>query len=145
MNDAMRSKSSGAADASSGKGTAGTNFLDAAELSRQIAEVARNSEHLVADFLKRQGMSDGIGLANSASIAAAFFEMTARMMADPAHLVQAQVSLWNDYMGLWQRTVQRFLGGRAEPMIEPPAGDRRFRDAAWDENTLFDFISRAIC
>jgi polyhydroxyalkanoate synthase subunit PhaC len=143
MNEAMRSKSGEAADASCGKGTAGTAFLDAAELSRQIAEVARNSEHLVADFLKLQGMSDGIGLANSASIAAAFFEMTARMMADPAHLVQAQVSLWNDYMGLWQRTVQRFLGGRAEPMIEPPAGDRRFRDAAWDDNTLFDFIKQS--
>jgi len=44
---------------------------------------------------------------------------------------------------LWQRTTQRFLGGSAEPMIEPPAGDRRFRDKAWTDNTLFDFIKQS--
>src|SRR5262249_46667752 len=125
MNDTKRSKSGAAADASSGRGASGTALRDAVELSGQIAEVAKKSGHLVADFLKRQGISDAIGLGSSASIGAAFFEMTTRMMADPAHLVQAQVSLWNDYMGLWQRTVQRFLGGSAEPMIVPAASDRR--------------------
>ena len=65
------------------------------------------------------------------------------MMADPSRLVQAQLSLWNDYLTLWQRTAQRFLGGETEPMIEPSAGDRRFRDAAWTENTLFDFIKQS--
>ncbi len=64
-------------------------------------------------------------------------------MADPSRLVQAQLSLWNDYLTLWQRTAQRFLGGETEPMIEPSAGDRRFRDAAWTENTLFDFIKQS--
>jgi polyhydroxyalkanoate synthase len=57
--------------------------------------------------------------------------------------VQAQLSLWNDYMTLWQRTAQRFLGANAEPVIAPPAGDRRFRDRAWDDNTLFDFIKQS--
>src|SRR5207237_3223058 len=46
-------------------------------------------------------------------------------------------------MALWQRTAQRLLGGAAEPMIEPPAGDRRFRDKAWTDNTLFDFIKQS--
>ena len=46
-------------------------------------------------------------------------------------------------MTLWQRTAQRFLGGSTEPMIEPPQGDRRFRDAAWRDNTLFDFIKQS--
>src|ERR1700739_5154829 len=31
----------------------------------------------------------------------------------------------------------------ADPMIEPPAGDRRFRDKAWSDNTLFDFIKQS--
>jgi poly[(R)-3-hydroxyalkanoate] polymerase subunit PhaC len=142
MSNGTRGKS-GAADSSSAKGEAATAFLDPAELSRQIAEIAEKSEHLVADFLKRQAVPDGIGLASPLSIGAAFFAMTARMMADPAHLVQAQLSLWNDYMSLWQRTAQRFLGGSAEPMIAPAAGDRRFRDAAWDDNTLFDFVKQS--
>src|SRR5207244_10002838 len=101
---------------------------DPAELAREIAELAERSQRLVAEFLSRQGGGDGLGMANPMAIGAAFFEMTARMMSDPSRLVQAQLSLWNDYMTLWQRTAQRFLGGAAEPVIEVAAEDRRFRD-----------------
>jgi len=117
--------------------------LELAELSQKIADIAEKSRHLVAEFLKRQSAENGIGMADPLSIGAAFFEMTARMMSDPSRLVQAQLSLWNDYMTLWQRTAQRFLGASAEPLIEPAAGDRRFRDKAWTDNTLFDFIKQS--
>ena len=116
---------------------------DPAELSRQMAEIAEKSQELVAEFLKRQRREEGVGMADPLGIGTAFLEMTAHMMADPSRLVQAQLSLWNDYLTLWQRTTQRFLGGETEPMIEPSAGDRRFRDAAWTENTLFDFIKQS--
>jgi polyhydroxyalkanoate synthase len=116
---------------------------DLPELSQQMTDIAEKSRHLVAEFLKRQSAENGMGMADPLSIGAAFFEMTARMMSDPSRLVQAQLSLWNDYMTLWQRTAQRFLGGSAEPIIEPPAGDRRFRDKAWTDNTLFDFIKQS--
>jgi polyhydroxyalkanoate synthase len=116
---------------------------DAAAMARQIAQVAERSQQLVGEFLKRHSPDEGVGMASPLAIGAAFFEMTARMMADPSRLVQAQLSLWNDYMTLWQRTAQRFLGGEAQPMIEPMPGDRRFRDAAWDDNTLFDYIKQS--
>jgi polyhydroxyalkanoate synthase len=129
--------------ASPGDGQAGDALPDAAELSRQMAEIAKKSQRLVAEFLKRQTPEEGVGMANPLSIGAAFLEMTARMMSDPSRLVQAQLSLWNDYLTLWQRTTQRFLGGSTEPVIEPPVGDRRFRDVAWTDNTLFDFIKQS--
>jgi poly[(R)-3-hydroxyalkanoate] polymerase subunit PhaC len=116
---------------------------DPAELSRRMAEIAEKSQRLVADFLSRQGGEEGIGLSNPMAIGAAFLEMTARMMSDPARLVEAQASLWNDYMRLWQRTAERFLGGGAEPVVETPPEDRRFRDPAWSDNTLFDFIKQS--
>jgi len=136
---------------------------DAAEAARQMAdrmaEIARKSQRLVSDFLGRlgeqtgspaggpaggpAGADEGIGLSNPAAIGAAFLEMTQRMMADPARLIEAQVSLWNDYARLWQQTAQRFLGGAAEPAIEAAPEDRRFRDRAWSDNTLFDFIKQS--
>jgi polyhydroxyalkanoate synthase len=116
---------------------------DPAELSHQIADIAEKSQRLVAEFLARQGAEGGIGMADPTAIGAAFFEMTARMMSDPSKLVQAQLSLWNDYMTLWQRTAQRFLGGIAEPLIEAAPEDRRFRDQAWSDNSLFDFIKQS--
>jgi polyhydroxyalkanoate synthase len=116
---------------------------DAFELSQQIIEIAQKSRKLVAEFLKRQAAGDGVGMANPLAIGTAFLEVTARLMSDPSRLVQAQLSLRNDYLTLWQRTTQRFLGGATEPVIEPPAGDRRFRDVAWTENTLFDFTKQS--
>jgi polyhydroxyalkanoate synthase len=115
-----------------------------------MAEIAERSQRLVAEFLARQASrgearaDGGAGMADPAAIGAAFFELTQRMMADPQKLIQAQVALWNDYLTLWQRTAQRlFGGGNAEPVIEAAADDRRFRDAAWSSNTLFDFIKQS--
>jgi polyhydroxyalkanoate synthase len=116
---------------------------DSGEFSHQIAEIAQKSQQLVAEFLKRQAPDDGIGMTNPIAIGTAFLEMTARMMSDPSRLVQRQFSLWSEYLTLWQRTAQRFLGGAPEPLIEPDLGDRRFRDAAWTENTVFDFIKQS--
>ncbi len=125
---------------------------DPVELSRSMAEIAERSQRLVAEFLQRQqqghaevGAAPGIGsgMADPLNIGTAFFEMTTRMMTDPTKLVQAQLSLWNDYMTLWQRTAQRFLGGEAEPVVETPKGDRRFKDSAWSDNALFDFIKQS--
>ena len=132
-----------ARDSGAGQAPPGKALPDPVELSRQMAEIAEKSQRLVADFLSRQAGEEGIGLSNPMAIGAAFLEMTTRMMSDPARLVEAQASLWNDYMRLWQRTAERFLGGDAEPVIETPAEDRRFRDQAWSDNTLFDFIKQS--
>jgi len=142
MTEKNRGKPGGGA-APHGKDQANNLPADLSELSQQITDIAEKSRHLVAEFLKKQSAENGVGMANPLSIGAAFFEMTARMISDPSRFIQAQLSLWNDYMTLWQRTAQRFLGGSAEPMIEPSAGDRRFRDKAWTDNTLFDFIKQS--
>jgi polyhydroxyalkanoate synthase subunit PhaC len=126
-----------------GNGKAGDPHPDAAELSQQIAEIAQKSRKLVAEFLKWQAAGDGVGMANPLAIDAAFLELTARLISDPSRLVRAQLSLWNDYLTLWRYTTQRFLGRATKPVIEPPAGDRRFRDVAWTDNTLFDFIKQS--
>jgi polyhydroxyalkanoate synthase len=117
---------------------------DPVELSRSMAQIAERSQRLVTEFLQRQEPPEnGVGMGDPMNIGSAFFEMTARLMTDPARLVQAQLSLWNDYMTLWQRTAQRFLGGETEPLVEAPNGDRRFKDSSWTDNTLFDFIKQS--
>jgi polyhydroxyalkanoate synthase len=118
---------------------------DPVELSHAISSIAERSQRLVSEFMARQAQGNAaVDHSNSLSIAGAFFEMTAKLMVDPTRLVQAQVSLWNDYMRLWQRTTERFLGTAAtEPVIAPLKGDKRFKDPAWEENALFDFIKQS--
>ena len=64
-------------------------------------------------------------------------------MSDPARLAEAQVQLWQDSVALWQSTLQRMLGQEAPPVIEPERGDRRFKDQAWSEDLLFDYVKQS--
>ncbi|KPF87689.1 poly(3-hydroxyalkanoate) synthetase [alpha proteobacterium AAP38] len=117
---------------------------DPVEMSRNMARIAEQSQRLVSDFLQRQnGGGDASASQGMMHIGAAFMEMTARLMADPAKLMQAQMSLWQDYMSLWQRTTQRLLGQEAAPVVAPAKEDKRFKDSAWDENALFDYIKQS--
>jgi poly[(R)-3-hydroxyalkanoate] polymerase subunit PhaC len=115
---------------------------DPVQLSRDLADIAERSQRLVLDFLQRQ-RPEGIGMGDPLNVGQAFLEMTQRLMADPTKLVQAQLSLWQDYLKLWQSTTQRLLGGAPEPVIEPAAADRRFKDNAWTENAVFDYIKQS--
>jgi polyhydroxyalkanoate synthase len=115
---------------------------DPVQLSRDLADIAERSQRLVLEFLQRQ-RPDGLGMADPLNVGQAFLEMTQRLMADPTRLVQAQLSLWQDYLKLWQSTTQRLMGGPTEPVIEPSSGDRRFKDNAWTENAVFDYIKQS--
>lgn len=116
---------------------------DPVEMSQTIAKIAERSQRLVSDFLERQQNERSDTTLDPSNIGSAFLEMTAHLMADPGKLVQAQMNLWQDYMNLWQSTTRRMLGEPAEPVIEPESGDRRFKDADWNENQLFDFIKQS--
>ncbi|MGE0723385.1 MAG: class I poly(R)-hydroxyalkanoic acid synthase, partial [Alphaproteobacteria bacterium] len=117
---------------------------DPVELSRAMTSIAERSQKVVGDFLQRQSAArDGAGMADPLNIGGAFLEMTARMMADPAKLVQAQMRLWTDYLQLWQHATQKWLGHEAPPVAAPAEGDRRFKDSAWEENAVFDYIKQS--
>ena len=115
-----------------------------AEVGQTMADIAERSQQLVRDFLTRQMSDGGIGMADPLNVGSAFLEMTARMMANPAKLVEAQMGLWRDYMTLWQTAARRWMGDESvEPVAEPQPSDMRFRDAAWNENQVFDFIKQS--
>ena len=74
-------------------------------LGRSMADIAGRSQRLVNDWLKRQS-KEGVAL-DPMNVGGAFLEMTAKLLANPAQLMQAQMGLWRDYMTLWQNTTRR--------------------------------------
>jgi polyhydroxyalkanoate synthase len=119
------------------------DLADPLEFSRSMAEIAEKSRKLVSDWIERQAAYNGATSIDPLNIGDAFLEMTARMMQDPVTLVQAQMSLWYDYMRLWQSATERMMGGEPDPVAEPEQHDRRFTDPAWEENQLFDFVKQS--
>jgi polyhydroxyalkanoate synthase len=118
-------------------------FPDPVEWSRTMARIAEHSQKMVSDFLSRQGPGDGLGMGDPLNIGHAFLEMAARMMTDPAKIMQAQMSLWQDYLNLWQNATLRFLGETTSPLMSPAKEDKRFKDAAWNENVVFDYLKQS--
>ncbi|MBS0560561.1 MAG: class I poly(R)-hydroxyalkanoic acid synthase [Proteobacteria bacterium] len=114
---------------------------DPATIGRSMADIAERSQRIVSEWLKRQPQAEHE--ADPLNIGRAFLEMTARLMANPAKLMQAQLGFWQDYMTLWQNTARRMMGMDAAPVIDAASGDRRFRDDAWKENEVFDFIKQS--
>jgi len=114
---------------------------DPALMTRTMAEVAERGQRIVGDFLRRQ--AEDSSKPDPLNIGHAFMEMTARMMANPAQIVQAQIGFWQDYLTLWSNTARRMMGGDAPAVIEEARGDRRFKDDAWRENEVFDFIRQS--
>ncbi len=114
---------------------------DPAQFARSMSDVAGRSQRLVNDWLKRQA-KEGLSL-DPLNVGGAFLEMTAKLMANPAQLVQAQLGYWQDYLTLWQNTTRRIMGIETEPVIESDPRDKRFKDAAWKQNEVFDFIKQS--
>jgi polyhydroxyalkanoate synthase subunit PhaC len=115
---------------------------DAAELTATLGKIAEQSQRMVTDFVARQSDQSDSN-ADPLNIGDAFLQMTQRMMADPARLAEAQVELWNSYMSLWQQTANKMMGQEAAPVAVPEPDDRRFKDADWDENPVFDYIKQS--
>ena len=117
-------------------------LTDPAVLSRSMADIAERSQRLVTDWLNRQNHE--MPNIDPMNVGHAFMEMTAQLMKDPAKLMQAQIGFWQDYMTLWQNTTKRFLGIEpAKPVIEADPKDKRFKDDAWKESEVFDFIKQS--
>lgn len=116
---------------------------DLLSLPLSFADIADRSRRLLLEWLTRNGFAvTQAALADPLNIASSFLELTAKMVANPAKLMRAQMSLWQDYLELWQSTTQRLLG-QAGATIAASDGDRRFRDEIWEENNIFNYVKQS--
>ncbi|HEV2747089.1 MAG TPA: alpha/beta fold hydrolase [Allosphingosinicella sp.] len=75
--------------------------------------------------------------------ARAFGELAAHFAAHPGEILKAQQKAAADWMKLWSAAAARAAGGEPEPVAAPERGDRRFNDAAWSEEPVFDYLKQA--
>ena len=119
----------------------GFKLPDPEAVSRSMADIAERSQRLVSDWLARQSPPNSGP--DPLNIGGAFLEMTARLMTSPGKLFETQLGFWQDYLTLWQNTAKRVMGMTPEPVIDAAGTDRRFKDEAWRDNEVFDFIKQS--
>ena len=114
---------------------------DPTELAEAVTNIASKSQAFLRAYMKERGVdleaeSDPLGLLP------AFLELTSSWVSDPVKLLDAQFNAWKAYMEIWQQTAQGMMGYETEPVVTPEKGDRRFKDADWDNNPFFDYIKQ---
>jgi polyhydroxyalkanoate synthase subunit PhaC len=109
--------------------------FDPVRFADSMGRVAERSQKIVLEFLTRGPHSFPAGMADASAIGAAFLDLTTKMMTDPTAFAVATVDLWARYVTIWQQTGASG-GAGAVPT------DRRFRDQAWADNAIFDFIKQ---
>ena len=129
-------------ESSTPPGAAGLSSADAERMKDAFKDIAERSQKLLQEFSERY-KADGPQPVDPLRLTQTFMDFTAKMLADPNRLLQAQMELWQQYMKLWQVTAQRMMGQKIEPLAEPAKGDKRFADAAWKDEMVFDYLKQS--
>jgi len=125
-------------------GAGKTDRRNQSEQLELIGEIMERSQKILTEFAKNAGQSPTRGDSpDPLNLTPIVTELTTRMMANPAAMVQAQLSLWQGYIDLWRNASKRMLGQSTDPMIEPARDDRRFRDPAWNDDAVFSVIKQS--
>ena len=120
-----------------------TPIHDPVEFAANMAKTAEKCQLIMKEFFARQVLDAKNTSIDPLNLGSALMELFARMMSDPMGLMEKQVGFLQDYMFLCQKTAQILLGEEQEAVAEPASKDRRFRDEAWEKNTIFDFIKQS--
>jgi polyhydroxyalkanoate synthase len=110
--------------------------FDPVQLSKSLSQVAERSQKLLVDFFTTPPDFSPSGIAHSAAVGSAFLDLTIRMMSDPLSLANATADMWSRYAALWQPSGKPAAAEQARK-------DRRFKDPAWADNAIFDFIKQS--
>jgi polyhydroxyalkanoate synthase len=112
------------------------------DIAEMFADIAERSSKILGEHIKRQADWGHFSMGDEMGIAKAFFDLSAKMMADPFKLAEAQINLWKDYVALWQGSMMKLMGKPSAPVAVPDKNDRRFKDPEWEEHFIFDYIKQ---
>jgi polyhydroxyalkanoate synthase subunit PhaC len=112
---------------------------DPAELAKAWTRVVENG---IAAM--RAGASAAPSLAfDPTAPARAMADFTRQLWSNPMAVLQASQAAASEWAELWSTAARRAAGQEVEPVIAPERGDRRFGDAAWSEDPVFDYLKQA--
>ena len=85
--------------------------MDREKFAQNMLRVGVQTQHLIADFLTRAANQEKQGPLDPLNIGGAILTLAKAMGSDRQTVVGAQLQLWRDWMGLWETTALRILGG----------------------------------
>lgn len=108
-------------------------------LSMNLAKAAMMAQSAIAEAALSQADRPAALSPDPFNVGPAMTSVMTSLAARPEKMFQAQADLFGRYMELWSSTARQATG-EAPP---PAPTDKRFKDAAWSENPMFDMMRRS--
>lgn len=137
--------------AQGGKSQAGPDFgaaaLDpaqAAELSANVAKMFEKGRKIWETAMSAQAEGDPAApQLDPFNAAEAFTSLWRNMLERPQDVTETALKFWTDQAELWRRATLKAAGAKVDPVVEAAKGDKRFQDAEWSENAVFDALKQS--
>ena len=113
------------------------------QLSMNLARAALTAQGTIAEMALRQADRPAALSSDPFHVGPALTQVMGRLAAQPERVMRAQADLFSRYLHLWQSSVRRMSGETPEPVVSPAKGDKRFLDADWSDNPVFDTIKQS--
>lgn len=113
------------------------------EISANLARAAMIAQGAIAEAALQHADRPAALSPDPFNVGPALTEVMGRLATQPDRIMRAQADLFSRYMDLWQSTARRMVGEEAPPVVAPERGDRRFNDAEWTANPVFDSIKQS--
>lgn len=111
------------------------------EFAENMAKIAENYQQVLAKYLEK---SEDVDLTSTwVDMYKTWIDATARAIENPVEFQRKQAEVLADYMKIWTNAYARYMGEESTPIYQADPKDRRFRDATWNQDFMFDFLKQS--
>lgn len=118
-------------------------MIDADRFAQNMARAGELVQQALQVLLSHQSGNVSMGHTDPLAVAETFLSIARHATVDPQAIMNQQLALAADHCALWHRMSEKLLGKPYAPYIDANPKDRRFKDAAWNDSTVYDFIKQS--
>lgn len=120
-----------------------TLINDAEIFAANMARAAELWQKAFTLMLSSQHPTQTIGHTDPLALAQLFLSIARGSTLDTDALLNHSLALMADHCALWHCMSEKMLGKSSTPYIQESPKDRRFKDAAWQDSSVYDFIKQS--
>jgi polyhydroxyalkanoate synthase len=125
------------------KKTSGNSVKSSSSHAKSMADGINAYQQCLQNIFSNQNNSFKEASMDPMNVSNSLMQVMQQVWSDPNKAVQNNLELTRNYIELWSNVTQRFLGQKVEPIYKSDGKDNRFKDEAWENHPMFDFIKQA--
>ncbi len=126
----------------------GVQVPDPITLGKAILDAYEKAQPIFEDYINKYSSADAADEFSAfnfdpMNVRETYLEFLDQIAQKPEKYFEIQAEFMQDWITLWQSSVNRFMGDGTQAPQSDLKPDRRFKSAEWQESALFDFIKNS--